>query len=173
MSESLERLYSKYPECVRCGFCCDTALCPYGKPRSEGPGCRFLEGDTPGFYSCGIHDKIVKIPGAKWCPAFGEGCCSSFNTEREVAIRNREHAMSEETAFKPWCHWHMGCTEFENGCGAHLHEGRFFQCAFTEDEIDSDMGKPTKNPGNWLGACVDYEPLREEDDANDATHDQS
>lgn len=69
--------------CVRCGFCCAQAPCPFGTP---GPGgrCLHLTGDAPGAHACSIINSIVQQPPWRWraAPAFGAGCCSPLNNQR-------------------------------------------------------------------------------------------
>ena len=64
--------------CIRRGYCCKQAPCPYG----EGVPCIQLGGDKPGEHFCKIHDYIVQQPGAEFSPAFGAGCCSTLNSDR-------------------------------------------------------------------------------------------
>ncbi len=70
--------------CVRSGFCCKQAPCPFGKWDEEKKQCAYLEGSVIGRYACGIYDEILGKPGAELCPAFGEGCCSPLNTDRRI-----------------------------------------------------------------------------------------
>ncbi len=72
------------PGCVRSGYCCRQAPCPFGKWDEEKHQCVHLEGDVIGLYSCGIYEEILGQPGADLCPAFGAGCCSPLNTDRRV-----------------------------------------------------------------------------------------
>jgi hypothetical protein len=72
--------------CLRSGFCCKRAPCPYG----SGAPCIQLGGDKPGEYFCKIHDEIVKDPHADLAPAFGAGCCSPlFNEDRDAVLKER------------------------------------------------------------------------------------
>lgn len=77
-------------QCVRSGFCCKKAPCPYG----EGVPCVHLIPDpssTAGQYLCARYDEISKDPGAYWSPAFGAGCSSPlFNTDRERVLLRRQ-----------------------------------------------------------------------------------
>ena len=77
--------------CVRSGMCCKMAPCGFGERTSEDdPACKYLEGDRPGEYSCGIAEEIVKDPSWKLSPAFGAGCCMNlFNDAREKVFRER------------------------------------------------------------------------------------
>jgi hypothetical protein len=70
--------------CVRSGYCCKQAPCPFGKWDNEKHQCVHLEGEGIGLYSCGIYEEILGQPGADLCPAFGAGCCSPFNSDRRV-----------------------------------------------------------------------------------------
>ncbi len=79
-------LTAKHPQCVRSGYCCKRAPCPFG----EGTPCVHLEGDGPGKYRCGIYDQIIGQPGAEHAPAFGTGCCSGLNEDRREILRRLE-----------------------------------------------------------------------------------
>ncbi len=67
------------PECLRCGYCCKTAACSFG----EGKPCRYLVGEKPGDYECGLYDFTVEQPDAEVAPAFGAGCCCTANANRQ------------------------------------------------------------------------------------------
>ena len=70
--------------CVRSGYCCKKATCVVGL-RHGAPeiGCTFLRGDGPGRYSCGlIEDTLVR----RITLFIGDGCCSSMNTDRAIAL---------------------------------------------------------------------------------------
>lgn len=69
--------------CVRSGYCCKVAPCPFGEWDAERKQCTHLIGNTPGSYACGIYDYIIKQPGAEVSPAFGAGCCSPLNSDRK------------------------------------------------------------------------------------------
>jgi len=73
-------------DCVRCGYCCkallvvivdnpdlgirrDNLICYDGSSQ-----CKHLVGDTPGEYSCAIHDR-------EWCP---KTPCAEYNSEEFV-----------------------------------------------------------------------------------------
>ena len=76
--------------CVRSGYCCQTAPCPWGVSVDGGVACRFLVGDTPGGYSCGRYDEIMELdPGQMVSPVFGAGCCSSLNPVRLRLVADR------------------------------------------------------------------------------------
>lgn len=84
-------------ECLRSGYCCKKALCPFGEWNEDETACRFLEGDRPGEYSCGRYDWIVLQPGADFSPAFGAGCCSPLNTDRRGLGRPLERKKMNKT----------------------------------------------------------------------------
>jgi hypothetical protein len=85
----------RYP-CVRSGYCCTKAPCPYGEVKSPTDhSCRFLEpGDeiAPGIqtFRCGQFEWIMaNVPERDWkiSPAFGAGCSSTlFNTARDAIV---------------------------------------------------------------------------------------
>ena len=78
-------------KCVRSGYCCKTFPCPFGKWDAAKHQCAYLEGEKMGKYSCGIYDEIMAgMPDnrADISPAFGAGCCSPFNEERQIFISN-------------------------------------------------------------------------------------
>lgn len=85
-------------ECVRSGYCCKAAPCPFGKWNAAKTQCEHLKGPGLGRYSCGIYDEIILQPGsAEFGPAFGAGCCSPLNTDRRIvhlmttgSIRNED-----------------------------------------------------------------------------------
>ena len=77
--------------CVRSGWCCQQAPCPFGEAEEGGTACIHLVGDEPGEYECGRFDEIMAMPpemGAEVAPAFGAGCCSNFNPVR-IALLSR------------------------------------------------------------------------------------
>jgi hypothetical protein len=72
--------------CVKCGACCRISACPYGVWDAQRHQCSFLTKDN----LCSKYNEIIKIPGSKFCPAFGEGCCSPlFNQDRIKKINNK------------------------------------------------------------------------------------
>jgi len=73
----------RFAACVRSGYCCKVATCGVGLANGAEPkGCKFLLGDKPGEYSCGIADQI---------PTIGAGCPSTlFNEDRRIAMENRD-----------------------------------------------------------------------------------
>ena len=74
--------------CLRSGYCCKQAPCPYGKWDESKHQCVYLEGDRPGEYRCGIHSQIVQDPRSRISPAFGAGCSSSLNEDRQNLERD-------------------------------------------------------------------------------------
>lgn len=73
--------------CLRSGYCCKKALCPFGKWNLEKTQCEHLVGEGPGKYSCSIAEEIEKVPGSEISPAFGAGCCSSMNSDRGALLK--------------------------------------------------------------------------------------
>jgi len=71
--------------CVRSGFCCKQAPCIHGKAISPAnSACKYLVGDRPGYYSCGIYDWIVANDSFH---TFNTGCSSTlFNDDRDEVI---------------------------------------------------------------------------------------
>ena len=77
----------QFAPCVRSGFCCKKAPCPFG----EGTPCIYLGGDKPGNYYCEKHDEITKDPTSHISPAFGGGCSSTlFNLDRNTLLTNQK-----------------------------------------------------------------------------------
>lgn len=73
--------------CLRCGYCCRSGPCGYGGVRSaKNQRCVHLRGRRPGEYQCTIIASIVSKPGWELCPAFGAGCCSSMNSDRQRLV---------------------------------------------------------------------------------------
>jgi len=76
--------------CLRSGYCCKQRPCPYGEVTSpSNPSCRHLQRDESGRYECGIYDQIVRQPGSEISPAFGAGCCSPMNSDRQDLVEKR------------------------------------------------------------------------------------
>lgn len=90
--------------CVRSGYCCTVRPCPFGRPAERQRPADVAAGhvrcaelvaegwigdplDGMPTFTCGIYDKIVGQPGAEWAPAFGTGCCSSMNSDRQKIVR--------------------------------------------------------------------------------------
>ncbi len=86
---SLLPLYEGARECVRSGYCCKQAPCPFGTWNEEKHQCTHLVKGEDGRYECGIIEEIVTKPGWQFSPAFGAGCCSPMNTDRQKILRDR------------------------------------------------------------------------------------
>jgi hypothetical protein len=65
--------------------------------------------------------------------------------------KSREQLVAEALMedFTPFCFYHVACVEFENGCSAHLAEGRFDPCPYAS-LADAKSGQYP---------CVDGRPL--------------
>ena len=76
--------------CLRSGYCCKQAPCPFGKPVSlTDRSCAYLGGKSVGKYFCTVYEQILEgMPDNKAdvSPAFGSGCCSPMNSERQGII---------------------------------------------------------------------------------------
>ncbi len=78
------------PQCLRSGFCCKQAPCPFGEMDPAKKQCKHLKGEMPGEYICGIYYEIIKDPSSSISPAFGTGCGSTmFNEDRDKLRRVR------------------------------------------------------------------------------------
>lgn len=75
--------------CVRSGFCCKQAACGFGEYDQAGGQCKHLGRDDAGQYTCLIAEQIVQDPTWVISPAFGAGCCSTMNTDRQEILRSR------------------------------------------------------------------------------------
>jgi hypothetical protein len=76
--------------CVRSGYCCRQAICPFGEWDTGLQRCKYLAGSIPGRFSCDRYDEIVAgAPGngADLSPAFGAGCCSPLNSDRIALVQ--------------------------------------------------------------------------------------
>jgi hypothetical protein len=85
--------------CVRSGFCCKQFPCSAGQHYGadyRGP-CKFLRGDEPGAYSCGL---LVDGVIVKEDIHAGAGCCSpAFNEDRNNVVRRlRNEAKKQNPA---------------------------------------------------------------------------
>lgn len=73
--------------CVRSGFCCKKAPCPFGGWDAERHQCKFLVPDPVskvGQYLCAKFEEIQQDPSSWIAPAFGAGCCMTlFNEDRD------------------------------------------------------------------------------------------
>ena len=71
-------------ECVRCGYCCRKAPCPYGVWDYQKHRCVFLTGDN----QCEKYEEILEDPESFVAPAFGYGCCMPLcNPVRDRLIK--------------------------------------------------------------------------------------
>ncbi len=78
--------------CVGSGHCCKSGPCNYGDWDAARHQCKHLivaaSVDGIEIHACGIYDKIVGQPDAKWNPAFGTECCQPmFNDNRNRIIK--------------------------------------------------------------------------------------
>lgn len=78
--------------CVRSGFCCKQAACGFGTYDHEAKQCIHLQRGSDGRYECGIADTIVTDPTWQLSPAFGAGCCSTFNRDRQEILKRLREA---------------------------------------------------------------------------------
>ena len=83
---------TKFAPCIRSGYCCQQGPCAFGKSISNNnKACKYLEGNEPGNFACGIYDEIqaldVTIHQTDFSPAFGAGCCSTLNPIRLEMLR--------------------------------------------------------------------------------------
>ena len=81
--------------CVRCGFCCKQAPCPWGKWDDKKQQCAYLERQPDRTYLCSRYTEIItSAENTDICPAFGAGCSSPlFNVDRnEIIIQIMERA---------------------------------------------------------------------------------
>lgn len=84
----LEEYIHRYP-CIKCGYCCQTGPCGYGKTSQDAPGCIFLEKDDPklGTFKCGLYEEIRDKEEKSQYPMFGCGCSSPlFNNIRNQVL---------------------------------------------------------------------------------------
>ena len=82
-------LYPGSVLCVQCGFCCRVRSCGYGEWDNVKKVCKELKSRGDGTYECGVYDKIINGKDKTWeiAPAFGAGCCSSINADRQAVLR--------------------------------------------------------------------------------------
>lgn len=81
------------PSCVRCGYCCNKAICSYGEDDGHGR-CWFLAKDDIkiGTFTCAIRSKIVEREAGSSIPMFDHYCSSSvFNDVRDDVIRKKKN----------------------------------------------------------------------------------
>lgn len=92
---------SRLSQCVRSGFCCRRAPCPYGMWDDVLKQCVHLEQHeeiAPGTWTmaCAKYEEILADPGSEFSPAFGAGCSSSlFNEDRDRIIRAQQVSLSK------------------------------------------------------------------------------
>lgn len=92
----------KVRACLRSGFCCMKAPCPFGEWDEEQQRCAFLvleRADPVEQFACGRYEEILARPpsaGAEVSPAFGGGCCMSLFNERRDSIRSQVHGGVEQ-----------------------------------------------------------------------------
>jgi hypothetical protein len=73
-----------YKPCLRSGYCCKKATCYAGRQHgADAVGCKFLRGDQPGNYSCGLIELHPELAGEADL-AIGIGCCSPLNSDRKL-----------------------------------------------------------------------------------------
>lgn len=84
--------------CVQCGYCCRRSTCGFGQWDSHAQQCCYLKPTTKNQYECAIFEKIHKDPSSVISPAFGAGCCSSMNQDRQAVLRdqNQNHPLRSE-----------------------------------------------------------------------------
>ncbi|MGR5555777.1 hypothetical protein ACQKQC_05685 [Vibrio fortis] len=72
--------------CLNSGWCCRKSPCGFGEWSQELSRCIYLvpSVDAPDRFLCGKYEEISAIPSAKFNPAFGYGCCSPMNSDREA-----------------------------------------------------------------------------------------
>ena len=80
-------LYEGAKPCVRSGYCCKQSPCQFGQWNEEKHQCDHLVTQN-NQYHCNIADEIMSRPGWEMNPAFGAGCCSPFNTDRQEILKN-------------------------------------------------------------------------------------
>ena len=74
---------SEFAPCIRSGWCCKQAPCPFGEATSDSDSsCRFLGGSEAGKHFGIKYDEIKDKVGADISPAFGGGCGSGLNPIR-------------------------------------------------------------------------------------------
>jgi len=84
-------LYPGSSPCLRSGYCCKTAACPFGTWDEVRHQCAHLGGGRPGQYACLIAAEIMGKPGWEMSPAFGAGCCSPGNSDHQKLRHEQDH----------------------------------------------------------------------------------
>ena len=90
MSEELS-LWPGASPCVQCGYCCRVRSCGFGAWDETNHRCSELVDLGDGTYGCRKYDEILASKDLSWhiSPAFGAGCCSSFNSDRQAILRKK------------------------------------------------------------------------------------
>lgn len=91
-SQNKSRTTTGVPKCVRCGYCCNRAICSYGEDDGH-ERCWFLAKDDIkiGTFTCVIRSKIMEREAGSSIPMFDYYCSSSvFNDVRDDVIRKRK-----------------------------------------------------------------------------------
>lgn len=88
--EPLE-LWEGTQECLRCGHCCRIRSCGFGEWDSENHKCVELRELQDGTFACAKYQEIIDGNDITWrmAPAFGAGCCSSFNPDRIALLQKQ------------------------------------------------------------------------------------
>ena len=88
IKEELKEYKKKY-SCVQCAYCCNKALCQYGRLNKDKNKCDFLEIDDEklGTYRCLIYREIKEVEKNSPYPTFDHYCSSPlFNDVRNKVI---------------------------------------------------------------------------------------
>lgn len=80
-------LYPGAKPCVRSGYCCKKAPCAFGTWDENLKQCKHLQKDVEGQYECAIYEEITGKEFWELNPAFGAGCCSPLNSDRQRIIQ--------------------------------------------------------------------------------------
>lgn len=81
----------KVSACVRSGFCCRKAPCPFGEREEGAEYCKFLSFDDNEIAECLNYENIQKDPSSFVSPAFGYGCCMSIGNSLRDKIISRDY----------------------------------------------------------------------------------
>ena len=84
-------LYPGAQPCIRSGYCCRVAPCPFGDWDDQAHQCTELI-DLEGRPACRRYHEILAMPRECWelAPAFGAGCSSSLNATRHELLRGSQ-----------------------------------------------------------------------------------
>lgn len=74
--------------CVHCGWCCRQRTCGWADWDEAKHQCSALE-ERDGLFYCGKYADILGKPTSEVCPAFGAGCCTNLNSDRQRILRQR------------------------------------------------------------------------------------